>query len=307
MQAQNVAEYQEIRKELAALKECITTYVGFVLVGSAAAVWGLAVNTSGVGPRHMAMALASILLAWVSVLVLFLLSYKFTSHNRCAGYCKLLMHEELEGGYPLAKDLFLWEICVDRLRASHFDKGLLREYCREVKMWTFGVENLEERVCRYLAPKEKFPASLKKGLAKSFAGVWLLLVGSGEKSGSWKFPVYVSRIFAAIDAILVSFAAFFLYTADHFGWLRTLVIALFCLLAGAWIKFLAKLYDQMAATEMVESFCWRFVPIRARLLHEFDVNLKYHLKAVSPASPATTKSYAAAAGVSAAHAHTAKP
>ncbi len=79
MQAENVAEYLEIRKELAALKDCITRYVGFVLVGSAAAVWGLAGRSSDGEPVQIAMALASIFLCLISICVLFLLSYKFSS------------------------------------------------------------------------------------------------------------------------------------------------------------------------------------------------------------------------------------
>jgi hypothetical protein len=62
MQAQNVTEYLEIRKEIADLKDCITTYVGFVLAGSATAVWGLAGRTSDSENGHIAMALASIFL-----------------------------------------------------------------------------------------------------------------------------------------------------------------------------------------------------------------------------------------------------
>jgi hypothetical protein len=96
MQAQNVTEYLEIRKEIADLKDCITTYVGFVLAGSATAVWGLAGRTSDSENGHIAMALASIFLSFVSIFVLFLLSYKFTSHNRYVGYSKLLTHEEFK-------------------------------------------------------------------------------------------------------------------------------------------------------------------------------------------------------------------
>jgi hypothetical protein len=46
MQAQNVEEYKEIRKELTDLKNCVTTYTGFALGGSATASWGLAARAS---------------------------------------------------------------------------------------------------------------------------------------------------------------------------------------------------------------------------------------------------------------------
>lgn len=273
MQIQNVAEYLEIRKELTALKDCITTYVGFVLVGSAAAVFGLAGRASDGEPVQIAMALGSIFLCLISTCVLFLLSYKFSSHNRYVGYSKLLAHEELKSDSLSPNSLFLWEICVDKLRDCNYKKDLLWRYCKQVQPWTFGVGSLRARIEEQV---NEVPQS-----ATSLRGLLLLLFGTGEKRGSWKFPVSVARVFAALNFILVLFAGYFFHAAPSFYWLRRVTVVLFVLLVFAWLMFLSKLYDQVAGIERVESFCWLFVPIRSKFLHQLYPGLKYHLKMVS--------------------------
>lgn len=302
MQAENVKEYLEIRKEVAELKSCITTYVGFAVGGSATAVWALAGRTSHGPIEDTAAALAAILLALVSVFVLFLLSYKFFSHNRYVGYSKLLTHEEFREKCANPSDVFLWEISLDRLRgfslphpsndadktekrdADKSKKGKkrrndklesLHNYCDEVQPWTFGVDNLKDRVDEHVQSK---PVR-----SKLFYALALLLLGRGEKPGSWKFPVYVARIFAAIDVIFVVFAVYFLH-AFSLGTTQVALAVLTLILALSWLRFLVRLHDLMSGNETVESFCWQFVPIRAKLLRDFDPQLEYRLKAVAPAN-----------------------
>ena len=40
MQKQNLSEYDFVRRELAALRNCITTYMGFVMGGSGVVYFG---------------------------------------------------------------------------------------------------------------------------------------------------------------------------------------------------------------------------------------------------------------------------
>jgi hypothetical protein len=272
MQAQNVTEYLEIRKEIADLKDCITTYVGFVLAGSATAVWGLAGRTSDSENGHIAMALASIFLSFVSIFVLFLLSYKFTSHNRYVGYSKLLTHEEFKLASLMPDNLFLWEVCMDKVRDCHYQSDLLSQFCEDVQSWTFGVHNLKERVQDQLDESRKYFRWLRGAL---------LLIGAGDKGGSWKFPVYVARIFVAVNVILALFESYFLWAAPNFYRLRLLALSLSFVLVISWMFFFSKLYEQMSGVERVESFCWRFAPIRAKFLRELDHHFEYHLHMVS--------------------------
>jgi len=155
MQAQNVEEYKAIREELARVRGCVTSYVSFVVLGSGPAFGFLAGKTSE-KTSDLAMGFAAILLAVVSTLVLFLLSYKFTSHNRYAGYSKLLTHERFtKTSIPADEDIFLWEICLDKLRAS--DRGndkwkdLLR-YCEENTAYVPRIPDLKLMIERFSGP-----------------------------------------------------------------------------------------------------------------------------------------------------------
>src|SRR5438067_87634 len=114
MQLQNVSEYKAMRHELTHVRNCIGRYFGFVIFGAGPAFWLLAAKASE-KILDAEMSCAAILFADVSMLILFLLSYKFTSHNRYAGYSKLLTHEHFSAKAALDKHIYLWEICVDIL------------------------------------------------------------------------------------------------------------------------------------------------------------------------------------------------
>jgi hypothetical protein len=233
---------------------------------------------------QIAMGLASIFLCLVSVFVLFLLSYKFSSHNRYVGYSKLLAHEELDGATN-PSSLFLWEICMDRLRARNYRKTLLSRYCEEIQQWTPGADDLKRRIDKQI--KDSEPS------LRYIRGLGLLFLGRGEEKGSWKFPVSVARVFAAVNFILVLCAFYFCHGAPGYHKLRWVAGGLFALLILAWLIFLSKLYAQVAGIERVESFCWLFVPIRSKLLREIYPNLQYRLKMVSEEENDGTMSAAA--------------
>lgn len=268
MQCQNVKEYEGIRSELTTLRNCVTLYVGFVVSGSAAAFWGLVARTDD----KVHIGLAALLLAIVSVFILFLLSYKFTSHNRYAGYTKLLTQESFGQNCGLECDLFCWEICLDRLRESDCERhGLTRE-CSDCRI--LGLEDIASHV----VPISGIKPSKDKG---SFWRGWILIGHAGkEASGSWKFPIYVVRIFAAIDLMFALFAVYFLVPPNGKRLIPPplYLAVLLPLLLILWTVILSKLYKQMAGSETVEAFCWKFVPIRYHFLHEFDRGLNYEIK-----------------------------
>jgi len=275
MQPQNVAEYTAIREELTTLKNCITNYVGFVVAGSATAFWGLAGRASEKGPERLAMATMAMLLAIVSVLILFVLSYKFTSHNRYVGYSKLLTHEKFLQGVPADIDIFSWEICLDWLRAADFDPNPLLIDCDALGKAIKSAGNLRAEVAPYLGPSaSRDQSSMQKGAALL---VWR---SSREDSGSWWFPLYVTRIFAAIDVVFISFAIYFFFFPLSKYWYFCIFIFLFSALILLWMKFLSKLHKQMGGSETIEAFCWKFVPIRVKFLRELAPDIGYELLAV---------------------------
>jgi hypothetical protein len=274
MQEQNLREYEGLRTELITLKNCITTYVGFVAAGSATAFWALAaIKTEGDGQK-IAIGLASILLAITSTFVLLVLTYKFRSHNRYVGYSKLLTHERYQT--KVATSIVGWEICVDRLRSTDFSAAGLIEYCRKTGLARGSLRELPSRIRQFCGPQ---PRADRHAMV---LGLLFLLGQRRQPSMSWHFPVYVARIFAAINAAFLFFAAYFVVVHPaniRWGWIgiaATLVLALACL----WLVFVKNLYRLMFGSETVKAYCWRFVVIRHCLLAELDPAVEYSLVGV---------------------------
>ncbi len=120
MQDLTVKEYELVREEMHAVKACITTYTGYVLGGSGAAIIGLGTLYQLADANSVsALLLVSggcLAISLVPPLVYLVLLYKFNSHNRFAAYCKLLGHEK-----PISSDdwhhVVSWEYCMAQLRA----------------------------------------------------------------------------------------------------------------------------------------------------------------------------------------------
>jgi uncharacterized membrane protein len=278
MQPQNVAEYRICRQELTKVRACITRYVQLVVLASNAAFWVLAGKASEPEPG-LAMSIAAILFAIMSTLFLFLLSYKFTSHNRYAGYCKLLAHERFRKS---AKGpIIVWEIALDMLRAFDCDKAQIEEHLAACELTRNSISPIPD--LRKLIEPFSGPAPQKDRL-NWLKGWQLIFSCSREKSGSWKLPVYLARIFGIINIVFVLFAAHFLFPAsgnwrfqpEHYA-----IFAMFLALVVLWIVFIAKLYNQMLGSETVEAFCSKFLPIRAQLLRDLYKGIRYELIGVT--------------------------
>lgn len=289
MQPDNVEEYKGLRSELQSLKDCITTYVGFVVGGAATAFWGLGGRMADDESQRLALAFVAIILAIVATLVLRLLTYKFTSHNRYAGYCKLLTHERYSGlsqGGERKRDLFCWEICVDRLRDLDTNESLataLIAECDKPAMQMKSVSRLAEQLRRVLGPH---PPSDEKSIRKGFT---VMISASRDDPGSWRFPLHVARVFGAINAVFVAFAMYLagllhfrglpaILSRHVFMYVAFSVVVLVLLIL--WIGFFDNLHRLMAGSETVEAFCWKFVPIRRRFLDDLGCS-NYELKGVS--------------------------
>ena len=278
MQKQNVEEYAGLRSELGALKSCITTYVGFVAAGSATAFWGLAGKFTSAEAERTAMALAAVLLAVVSTFVLLLLSYKFSSHNRYAGYSKLLTHERF-GETRIDVPIVCWEICVDRVRESDRDHAAVLRYCEAAGRAIAGATNLRAEVERVSGPA---PVANRRA---AWRGLAILLGISREHSASWHFPVYVGRIFAAINGLFLMFALLLIRSRlETLDWTLATIVSCVGLLILLWIGFAIDMCRLMVGSETVEAYCWKFVPIRCQFLVDLDPHLKYQLVGVAGAA-----------------------
>jgi len=332
MESQNVEEYKGLRQEILTLKACITTYVGFVLLVVGPAFWELTKGMSG--RPNGAMALFALMACFALKVVFLLLSYKFVSHNRYCGYCKLLEQEifrskdrdtSLDRGTPVdpstssdkstpsyngvssdksaswdrgtppekgkpsvtntsaPKDIFIWEICLDRLRGSGYHTEGLEPEIQYYK----GVLPLKETVlaeCKRLSGRESSADS-----GRFYRGWSLLFSSKPEPRGTWQFPLHVARVFAAIDLGFVGLGSLLLLPSDLALWRQALHQSYFhywffgcSLLLLLWYGFMVALYKQMNGSETVDAFCWKFVPIRFRILEDMKVVNGYKLIAANP-------------------------
>lgn len=271
MQRQNLGEYEFIRKELSELRNCITTYMGFVIGGSGIVFFGIAALSEYgkiCGNTVFAFLISSIIVS----LVLIVLFYKFNSYNRYAGYCKLLNQEKYDSRKPI-KQFISWEVCIDILREADFDFDLLLNKAQAVK--DIGIsENVFLKIIEIYDTKI-FPY-------RFINGVWLLvktLVGQG-KTKSWNFPLYIVSIFFVINIlhIIIGLHFYFSLPLEKINILLTnsiysiLVIQLFI-----WGQFMIKFYDLTKGKSTIESFCWRFLPIRYEYIRKQSPEIHYSL------------------------------
>jgi len=269
MQKQNIREYELTRTELLQLKDCITTYMGYMLGGSGAILLCLpAIGRNG-GANYFATVPLGV--SFVISLVMFILFYKFISHNRLAGFCKLLNHEKYcmaDSGVSICEvdDILSWEICIDRLRASDSDESLLYDD----KLTYKGVD----KEALFMAIKNfKSKNILNKSLPNGFSLVRCFL-NKKYRTQSWAFPIHVTVVF-------LSLCSFFLFTGvafsiicfatDHSLWSLSYIFlsVISCIVQyKIWDVYLEKLYDVMEGCHTIDSFCLYFIPIRIRYLKE---------------------------------------
>lgn len=203
-------EYQILREELISLKNCITNYVGFVIGGSGLGLLGISLSV-GTSVNQNLLLISTFTLSLIISIVMLVIMYKFTSHNRMAGYCKLLSHEQVipsenskhDPEYVLQSytNSFSWEICLDRLRESDLNPSNLINLLKELQYSGCEHERMKERIEYFTGPT---PKSDEKKFQK---GVLLFVktLSGNLKTSSWSFPSPV----LVIIFILSSF--FFLY------------------------------------------------------------------------------------------------
>ncbi len=287
MNKQNNAEYAYVRSEIRDVKGCITTYMGYLLGGSGFACFGLvSLSKNGDAPLQY-LSYASFSMALIISMVVLLILYKFTSHNRYAGYSKLLNLERytpLEGHGDMS--FISWELCWDRIRQSDF---LDREYLLN-KLEKVDIKSKDKTI--YKAALE--PYISKKSTSdkhKYLFGVMLLLKYCLGRlhSKSWVFPAYiVVCCFILCSLFMVGGVVFGIqyYFLEGVGWLNEWERAWDIVVFGLsfvliqlliWLSFCGKLYTLMEGSGTIEGYCIRFVPARAEYLNAFDLIPDYEL------------------------------
>lgn len=277
MQSENVKEYELVREEMITVKDCITKYIGFVLGGSGAGVYGIVTMGKNTGNHpsmsNFEMVVVCFAISIIIHFVLLVIFYKFHSHNRFAGYCKLLNHERYEPPQSMkGTSFFAWEVLVDRLRRPE-----LLDKIQGIKISNMDISKLN----KLKEVLKRWNETSSENFVNGFRILMSAILWKGEFK-SWAFPPLVVGMFS-----ILSFG--FFVTGNIFSIKLILgnpsslillfgiiiLIVLFSAQAGMWYRYIGKLYALMEGNTTIEAFFWKFIPIRASFLNEHEIIPEY--------------------------------
>jgi len=196
MQFENIKEYELVRSEMITVKECITKYLGFALGGTGAAIYGRALIRS-LHVDSFALNIIYPALSLIISFVLLILFYKFHSHNRFAGYCKLLSHEKYSTRRPLKTSLISWEIAVEGERSSGIDKeDFFDPIVKAAKIKKINKKDLKKLLKLYSGKKPYIEKA-------RYRGIWILLsaIFGNIETRSWAFPPLIVSLFFSFVSV----------------------------------------------------------------------------------------------------------
>jgi hypothetical protein len=270
MLARNVEEYKLIREEMTSLKNCITTYIGFVFAGSGAMIYALT-SVDMDKPESVCVALvASALFSVLVSMILFFLFYKFHSHNRYAGFCRLLSHEQDYSNNGNTCALFSWETNVSLLRRHESGcaslegllgkisvSGVTRTALRLALRRHYGINGRLPRV-------DKFRAT--RGTRMLCDAILLRSIGTD----SWKFPSFVACLFFFMFLVFFTISVFLAVRACYWGiiWLLVPLCPISVIQLYLWKYICARLYSLTSGSTTIMSFYLKFIPLRVKFLND---------------------------------------
>lgn len=282
-------EYGTLRGELSRIRDCITTYMGFVLAGAGA---GLFTLSSGFGKDGNPTVLAVEFFAatLMMTLVLRAIFYKFKSHNRYAGYCKLLAQELPDRANPgkrSRRPIASWEVCLSAMREVDLRRRWvdMAKYCSQI-----GVGTLHpERVSREYRRRTRRLSTREKSALLGHWRDWKKFIGSfftHPELRSWGYPLCVVKVFFGVVASywLAGGALLVVGLRHPVGtspMTRALAVAMAVVLGTLqviwWNAFLRSLWTLTEGHQSVEGYCWAFLPLRHRFLAALGRRTRYEV------------------------------
>ena len=281
MQAQNIREYELVRAEMTSVKDCMTNYIGFVLGGSGVALFGV-ISLGTFTTNLLGLSYVSLFISILISLVLMILFYKFNSHNRFAGYCKLLNHERFDEGQILDDVEYVsWELCLERLRQADIDKDLIFKIIdiQGFRVNELNVQDLQWIIRQFGGNNPRVDrGKCWKGMGKLFMAFW-----GRARTNSWAFPPFVASIFfvLCIGYLILGLYSVYRYIVQsgvhgQESWILLAISSAIVIgQAILWIKFCGRLHVLLEGSTTVSGFFWRFLPIRAAFLNKYNIIPKY--------------------------------
>lgn len=299
MRPENLKEYDYIRRELAEVKSCTTQYIGFVLGGSGLALVALTfAGNRPVGP--LALFYTPLALSLILLLVLFVLYYKFNSHNRFAGYSYALSAEQWADQPHRQDDMVIWEICIRAINAVADRPELLLAGLSRVER-TDQTAELAELLLQYARRRGKGPSGY---WWRGFKILGRFFMCKLRTPPSWSYPLWVTMPFAVLDVILVSVSIYIGAELAIAEWPRITnglhverqgvrILPYEIYVAGAaflavvafkirmWVYLLSKLFHLLEGDATVIAFERRFEAVRHIVLQRYDIRPSYVDRGIS--------------------------
>jgi hypothetical protein len=296
----NVKEYEIIRNEMQNIKSCITSYLSLIIGTSGISIFAV----SYIEIRKEPIEIITIIYFFVAILltaIYYVLIYKFISHNRYAGYLRLisqevkfgLLHPENETNNAnskqnfIDKDILVWELCMcklnnakpiddfpielwqDKLFFNFNSHGKPIPFQNEPNIWS--AKNILIKVWNKL--KISGPEIDHLSI---WEGIFLLIRGifNKEISRSWKYPLYVTYMVLVFNLMFLSL--FIYYNTDEKGFLTTVgltskvvIVSLIAIYILLWYGCIKELHKIMLGSKTINSFCWKFLQFRIEALNQF--------------------------------------
>ncbi len=270
MKGGNVTEYKLLRIELESIKKCITDYMRFlfILVGASFSILGGIGAITNEDIYKLPIACSVLAISYIALSLLYILMYKFISHNRYAGYCLCLSQEEWNNDSNVC-DIILWEVCVTLLRQ------------KDIKMYRDGVaipDELKDDSGNIISSNKSDDNFLKR--LRFFIGTMLF----ARKTDSWGFPVTIVRIFLIVIISCIATYIYFIVPTIYdciAGVNGTRVVVIMFIIAFI-IKVLIgcsminHFYFIMKGDYTIYKFCEHIKHIRKRLLEvNYGIDVSY--------------------------------
>lgn len=297
MEIENVKEYEYIRSETELIRNCITTYMGYVIGGSGAAMFGLAALRAVGAENRIVVAFVSFATSILVSLVLAILFYKFNSHNRYAAY-SLVLADETYATRPATDKPHeamhvAWELCMERIRVADRRPAMFRQLAESS---FFAQTNDPVAVALYGWMLDEY-LPWKNGAARmdhhkftrGFKHLMLALTGR-TRTTSWAFPPPVVAVFFILVLAYLGIGIYETAThaVDHWRSLAVIDakdtpflalaicgVAALALQCVVWRILCAKLFALMAGSATVDAFAFRFAIARGIYLHRAGVVPRY--------------------------------
>jgi len=278
-------EYRLAREEMMSLKDCITTYMGFTLGSAGVVAVCLTILSRALPQDPLWIGLSCLVISILITCVASVLFYKFTSHNRVAGYCKLLTHEIADDDVSQEVEaLYSWEIVIERLKLSDYNREVIISMLGtppkiQIKgLHMDGIKQLD-RVIRLFTGRR--PPSDN---ARYFWGWWAILKALVGKiqSRSWGFPPIPAAILFTLTASFLFIGTVIIYTQSakpDSNAITTIALdAAKCIVSLqilVWTLFAGKLHSVCEGSSTVQGYFWRYLPARAQYLNSQGIEPKY--------------------------------